>query len=1602
MRRSVFFAVAMAIALSLAGSAQQVGPNVNVLSGIDPYTGDAYLQRQNEPAVAISSRNADHLMLAFNDYRTVDIASDTSEPDAAVFAKAERKPKSKGIITAESVRAASPPEAWIGLAFSRDRGRTFYNALLPGYPQDTSAVGKASPVYGDNAGSDPVLIAGQNGRVYLIALTFDRGGVSRITSTRFVDKNYVEGGEPFYFDGTKQIDRGSVSSKGRFADKPAAAVYTGVSSQSTSASSPGQAKKQTSGSQSCERVHTAYTVFEGNESNGNFRSSILTSRSTNCGDTWSAPIKVNAPFSSNGVNNPGTRNQGAAMAIDPDNGDVYIAWRTYGPDGMVYVKSVDGGQTYSKPRPIVAGPMFPYDQPLLKSTDGFNVVTFRSNGYPALTVVGGHPVATWSERLNLVSGLFEAAGVPRAVLTVGTKNPDGSIGWSPRRPVDLQDSGASQLNKRCEQLVNPIDPAVPLVDCSRDTGAQVMPYVAAQNGQVAVVYYEARSDDQAPGGLALVAPGIRYISGMERQVDVRGALINPATWVTTTSFQISRYQIDPATGKVKLNPNAPPALAPRVNYANYPMYLGGIAPFIGDYIHAIPMGSGAGFRVAFTSNEFVEPPASLNFMQYDKPQPGNPPTCNPGSRNSTIMTAEIGTDLVVGSPGTFKQLGGVQRAFAVYVENHTPGFRAFRLTLAAGTDVAASFEQTGLPVTSVDVEILGSSSVTRTVFLSGNVATGSAVVNVAEIPLYRPGTTDLLGAVPRGLTASLTLNGDPTNPFVGSVGGNPGLRTTETHTPQLGTPQLGTPQLGTPQLGTPQLGTPQLGTPQLGTPQVSAPQLGTNGLPDPTVAIDPLITDVTYRVSNAGNTASGFNALVSLANSPELQQSGHTFQVIAYRVHQTASASGCGLGKAQQDQVVYMTPQLGTPQLGTPQLGTSEIGAPQLGTPQLGTPQLGTPQLGTPQLGTTQLASASFTIAPADPTPFDHDGTVHELQADDFMMLDLRIRHLHAVDPIVLATENAQILAGYALGVQAQASNTGDNDGIPDGTFYGPDLQIAGSLAVPASPVVPGDTVTLSPFAVKNFGNTASNSPTGSVSTHYYLSTDAVITAADMDLGSAPAILNSQLGPGQQVAFGPVSIVVPNVAPGTYYIGVLTDSADKVAESLENNNYAAVPLIINAPLTIVTGFGFFEGAAPLTGGVFDSAYSTPVVGAGGVGAYTWTLTAGALPVGLGLVSGTPSATIAGTPGKVGTGFFTLKLADSAGHERTRTFRITIALPANPMLRFVTSPASSYAGKRLGLTATPEVQAYYVRPDTTEIGIPGVVVSIGLGTNPTGASIAGPDTALFTGPGGTAKLPNVWIDKTGGATPGSAAVGSYTLKAIAAGLSDGTSGIFNVMAKRILIYPDSFVENLPDGAGETPNERTIAVAQGYTVVIPTSSDWSSYTAVDFAKYNAIVIPDPNHHHNPTGTVAVGWTRAENTRVAWSAAVTGPKAVVGSDPIFHQALSGADTLMRNGINFAASGGPDTGLFAELSTAYFGLVSVPVTLLDQFGTFRATGLESSSVHIVLPTHAMMADLSDATLSAWGSSVHAWFDQYPGTWQVAAVENSTATLRAYILVDR
>ena len=174
-------AAAIAIVLGASLAAQQVipGNNVNMVSGAKFPTGDPFLQRQNEPSLAVSTRNPLHLLAGANDYRTVDLPG-PFEP-----------------LRGEKMNA----DAWLGLYKSFDGGRTWQSTLLPGFPQDVSADGLASPIKGREAATDGVVKSGTNGLFYYVGLAFDRGtnAPSTVFVARFIDHNNREAGDPIEY-----------------------------------------------------------------------------------------------------------------------------------------------------------------------------------------------------------------------------------------------------------------------------------------------------------------------------------------------------------------------------------------------------------------------------------------------------------------------------------------------------------------------------------------------------------------------------------------------------------------------------------------------------------------------------------------------------------------------------------------------------------------------------------------------------------------------------------------------------------------------------------------------------------------------------------------------------------------------------------------------------------------------------------------------------------------------------------------------------------------------------------------------------------------------------------------------------------------------------------------------------------------------------------------------------------------------------------------------------------------------------------------------------------------------------------------------------------
>lgn len=89
-------------------------------------------------------------------------------------------------------------------------------------------------------------------------------------------------------------------------------------------------------------MYVTWTQFDSyGSSSSNHKSSILFSKSTDEGETWSDALKINE-VDGNCIDSDETT-EGAVPAVGP-NGEVYVAWA--GPEGLVFDRSEDQGETW--------------------------------------------------------------------------------------------------------------------------------------------------------------------------------------------------------------------------------------------------------------------------------------------------------------------------------------------------------------------------------------------------------------------------------------------------------------------------------------------------------------------------------------------------------------------------------------------------------------------------------------------------------------------------------------------------------------------------------------------------------------------------------------------------------------------------------------------------------------------------------------------------------------------------------------------------------------------------------------------------------------------------------------------------------------------------------------------------------------------------------------------------------------------------------------------------------------------------------------------------------------------------------------------------------
>jgi parallel beta-helix repeat protein len=903
------------VSSAAAQSVVNVGPNVNMVAGTHWPDGDPFLQRQNEPSIAVSSRNAQHLLAGANDYRTVDLNLVLNPNDDEVVIG----------------------DAWLGVFKSFDGGQTWRSNLLPGCPYNIpQCQGSVVSPAKYQAGADPSVRAGANGMFFYSSLAFDRDGKrSAFFVSRFIDDNNRERvqDDTIRFLDASVVDDGN---SGRFTDKPWIAVdipRAGAATCMIPASADVPAQNFPAGN-----VYVAYAKFTGQDE----RAKIYFSRSTNCGQSWSSPIKLSE----------GTAiAQGASIAIDPASGAVYVAWRRFKdttdqPDAILVAKSMDGGQRFAKVATV--SNIIPFDA-------GTTNYSFRSETFPSIGVdASGRVYVAYSARQTLF-------GDARVMLSTST---DGTT-WTAPIVVDPPSLlyGMSYANP---QLIQP------------GRGHQLMPSISIMAGKVAILYYSLY-EDSTVGELQLVCPPgdglcllthdithffeVRKATGTllplpansgqlgtvfgpyvqdltppssppltrRHTLDVRVATANAGASPVFTSTRVSQYPY--GNPKTPFDFSAKTIQQLRQNPPNLPLFALGTKPFIGDYIdlntQAIIPGATPGtwaynlngpsqvLQAVWTDNRDIRPPADGDWTHYTPTVTLNNdpyPSCmvgQAGMRNQNIYFARITNGLTVSAPGDSKQLSAAfQRGFSVIVQNNTDQTRTYRLMIGnqpAGGQ--ASFLQTSF-LNTLDVSAAPRSSFSRTVFITSTNPHAQVTVNVAEITA--PGGSVVSG----GQQSLVTLNPDLTNPDLTNpdlTNGN--IQTAELYVPDLTNPDLTNPDLTNPDLTnpdltnrakTPDLTNPDLTNPDLTNPDLTNPDLTNTGTATPDLTNPDLtnpdltnpdltnadlairsLTDVTWTVRNRGNTTATFAVRLVTPRGKDSVPEGFKTQLILHKTYTT-------------------------------------------------------------------------------------------------------------------------------------------------------------------------------------------------------------------------------------------------------------------------------------------------------------------------------------------------------------------------------------------------------------------------------------------------------------------------------------------------------------------------------------------------------------------------------------------------------------------------------------------------------------------------------------------------------------------------------------------
>lgn len=866
------------------------GRNVNMVGGSDPVTEEPYdtgLQRQDEPAIAVSVRNPMHLIAGANDWRPV-------EMDIV----GEELP---------GVHQGLPAtDAWMGIYKSVNGGESWYCEFLPGSPVEVNT--HNSPIYGYNAVADPAIVTAAGGLAIGGAITFNRGqrGQGALFAFRYLDRNNKEAGDPWIYVDEQILD---LSNEGHFIDKEWIIADRPRTNELVQLPTGDFVPRF--------NVFIVYTSFMG-ETEVGAHGKLMITVSHDSGNTWTKPTQIT---------DAGMPYQAATMTIDQRNGRLHIAWRRFAKDehtDAIMLLSEkppnkydeETGYVHDKLRfgkPLVVAEIDPFDQATTPTT-------FRTNTYPSITSApNGH--------LYIVDAERNEQGYSEIALRV--HDPDTGE-WA--GPFIL---GGDDVYPYEGHPGHKFQPTI-----CYNAGYITAAWLDQRFDDSVIAHGN-------PNGYGYYVQ--KDFMPFRRTIDVRAIQFEPFeigdTPVFPHSIQVSKYPWLLLFDEQGLPLEAIQMLDFKPTLE---LFAESSRAFIGDYIWLagappfVPDGNGGWkynterienpvFHLAWADNRDVR--NQENLLYFNPPGAG----CNPdatGTRDQNVYTSRLTRGIIAGSPGNTKPLN-IKRAFVVFVKNTTGFERSLHLTIDTPAGVTAKFRETGLDEKdTLDVTVLPYSSYAATVVVYPNSNRyASLTVNVWESGV---------------LLSQVALNPDSTTPWLEEPEVDyetPHVAAdNEIHTPHVAAYQIviwsneeANPHVAAPHVAAPHVAalsfnddvvTPHVAAPHVAAPHVAAYHVAAGDILNPHVAAthvdniydDSDITDVYIGVENRGNTTSAYAVSSLPANLPE----GILAQLLVYRVHTTTSARGCDLVLEEHHELLVnsLNPHVAAPHVAaiTPEL----------------------------------------------------------------------------------------------------------------------------------------------------------------------------------------------------------------------------------------------------------------------------------------------------------------------------------------------------------------------------------------------------------------------------------------------------------------------------------------------------------------------------------------------------------------------------------------------------------------------------------------------------------------------------------------------------------